>query len=160
MNLNRYSKIIITVLTCLAVGYISSFATQSSINSWYVTLEKPFFNPPNWIFAPVWTVLYILMGISFGLIWSTPSIEKSILKKAMIYFSIQLGLNFIWSVLFFGLQNSLLAFIEITLLILYIYETIRIFKTINTSAAILLYPYLIWVSFASILNGSIWWLNQ
>jgi translocator protein len=151
-------KILIAVVVCLGVGYASSFATQSSVNDWFPTLEKPFFNPPAWLFAPVWTLLYILMGISAGLIWSQP-IEIETKKKALTLFLTQLALNAAWSILFFGLRNPLLALIEIVLLWLLIRETYVVFKEINKTASYLLLPYLAWVSFAAILNAAIWWLN-
>ncbi|WP_291116601.1 TspO/MBR family protein [Flavobacterium sp. UBA6135] len=158
--MSKTIKIIIAVVVCLSVGYASGMATQSSIQTWYPTLTKPFFNPPNWIFAPVWTVLYIMMGISAGLIWSKKSQSPDLVKNALLLFSIQLILNAIWSFLFFGLNNTLLALIEILLLGLLILETIKKFKPIDALAAKLMIPYLLWVVFATILNGSIWWLNR
>jgi translocator protein len=158
--MNKSTKIIISICVCVLVGFLSGFATQSSVKTWFLTIEKPFFNPPSWVFAPVWTILYIMMGIAFGLIWSSNYKDKEFLKKAMIVFGIQLALNALWSILFFGLCNPFLALIEIVLLWLFIFETIKVFKPIDGLASKLLYPYLAWVSFASILNGSIWWLNR
>ena len=158
--MNKYVKIIISISVCLLVAFLASIATQSSVKTWFLTIEKPFFNPPSWLFAPVWTVLYIMMGISFGLIWSSDFKDKKVVKSAMIIFGIQLFLNALWSILFFGLCNPLLAFVEIILLWLFIFETIKVFKPINALASKLLYPYLAWVSFAAILNASIWWLNR
>lgn len=151
-------NIILAVFICLGVGFASSIATQSSVNDWFPTLEKPFFNPPAWVFAPVWTLLYILMGISAGLIWSQP-IDSQIKKKALTLFLTQLALNATWSILFFGLKNPLLALIEIVLLWLFIFETYKAFGQIHKTASFLLLPYLAWVSFASVLNAAIWWLN-
>ena len=158
--MNKYVKIIISISVCLLVAFLASIATQSSVKTWFLTIEKPFFNPPAWLFAPVWTVLYIMMGIAFGLIWSSDFKDKKVVKSAMIIFGIQLFLNALWSILFFGLCNPLLAFIEILLLWLFILETIKVFKPIDSLASKLLYPYLAWVSFATILNASIWWLNR
>ncbi len=158
--MNKSVKISISVAVCVLVGFLSGFATQSSVTTWFLTLEKPFFNPPSWLFGPVWTLLYIMMGIAFGLVWSSDFKDKKALKTAMIVFGIQLVLNALWSILFFGLQNPLLAMIEILLLWLFIFETIKLFKPINAIASLLLYPYLAWVSFATILNCSIWWLNR
>ena len=158
--MNKPIKLTISVSVCVLVGFLSGFATQSSVKTWFLTLEKPFFNPPSWLFAPVWTLLYIMMGIAFGLIWSSNFQDKKLLKKAMIIFGIQLALNALWSILFFGLCNPLLALIEIVLLWLFIFETIKLFKPISSLASKLLYPYLAWVSFATILNASIWWLNR
>ena len=157
----KLSKGIISVTVCVLVGFLSGFATQSSVKTWFPTLVKPFFNPPAWVFAPVWTILYILMGLSFAIVWSNTNVknEKNI-KKAMLLFGIQLVLNALWSILFFGLCYPFLAFIEILLLWLLIFETIKAFGKIDTLAAKLLYPYLAWVSFATLLNGSIWYLNN
>jgi benzodiazapine receptor len=142
---------------------LSSLATRSSVDTWFLTLEKPFFNPPSWVFAPVWIVLYILMGYSFAIIWSNKSQSRrsrEIIKNAMLVFGVQLALNALWSVLFFGLCNPFLALIEIALLWLMIFETIKAFNKIDNFASKLLLPYLVWVSFATILNGSIWYLNS
>lgn len=152
-------KIIIVILVCVSIGYLSGTVTRDSITTWYPTLVKPVFNPPNWIFAPVWTLLYVMMGIAAGLVWTSDS-EVKIVKKALGFFAIQLGLNALWSYLFFGLHNPLLALIEIVLLLLLIFETYKQFKKIDKVAAMLLLPYLAWVSFATILNASIWWLNK
>lgn len=145
----------------MLVGFLSGFATQSSVKTWFPTLVKPFFNPPAWVFAPVWTILYVLMGVSFAIIWSNEKRNNGEKKKnALFLFGIQLLLNALWSILFFGLCNPFLAFIEILLLWLLIFETIKAFRVIDALAAKLLYPYLAWVSFATILNGSIWYLNN
>jgi benzodiazapine receptor len=160
--MNKYTRILIVVVTCLAIGYFSGMATQSSIKTWFPTLIKPSFNPPNWVFAPVWSMLYIMMGIAAGLVWDRmeASKDKELVKKSLVFFAIQLGLNALWSVLFFGLRNPMLALIEIALLWLMIYETYIKFGKIDKIAGYLFLPYLAWVSFASILNASIWWLNK
>ncbi|MFN4199346.1 MAG: TspO/MBR family protein [Flavobacterium sp.] len=152
-------KIIITILICLGVGFASGFATQSSVSDWYPTLQKPFFNPPSWLFGPVWTVLYIMMGWAAGLVWSQ-NIDREIKKKALLLFTLQLLLNAAWSFLFFGLRNPFLALVEIVLLWLLIRETYLSFKPIHPLAAKLLLPYWAWVSFATLLNAAIWWLNK
>lgn len=157
----KLSKGIISVAVCVLVGFLSGFATQSSVKTWFPTLVKPFFNPPAWVFAPVWTILYILMGLSIAIVWSNENVKKGEnKKKAMFLFGVQLLLNALWSILFFGLCNPFLAFIEILLLWLLIFETIKAFGKIDTLASKLLYPYLVWVSFATLLNGSIWYLNN
>ena len=160
--MNKYTRILIVVVTCLAIGYFSGMATQSSIKTWFPTLIKPSFNPPNWVFAPVWSMLYIMMGIAAGLVWNRmeASKDKELVKKSLIFFAIQLGLNALWSVLFFGLRNPMLALIEIVLLWLMIYETYIKFGKIDKIAGYLFLPYLAWVSFATVLNASIWWLNK
>lgn len=152
-------KIVLLTVVCVAIGYLSGMVTRDSITTWYPTLEKPVFNPPNWIFAPVWTLLYIMMGVAAGLVWTSNSDEKTI-RKALGFFAIQFGLNALWSYLFFGLHNPLLALVEIVLLWLMIFETYNLFKRIDKTAGLLLIPYLAWVSFATILNASIWWLNR
>ena len=158
-NMKLGIKIAILIIVCLGIGYASSVVTQNGMETWFSTLEKPSFNPPNWLFAPVWTGLYICIAIAGGIIWN--KIETHPLaKKAMIFFIIQLALNTIWSFLFFGLKNPLIALLEIILLLLIIYETYMIFNKINKVAGYLFIPYLAWVSFAMFLNGSIWWLNR
>ena len=157
--MNKYLKIAYFVIICLAVGYLSSLVTQSSIATWYPTLEKPVFNPPNWVFAPVWTLLFIMMGVSAGLIWDKITEQKELVKKGLLFFIVQLALNALWSYLFFGLCNVLLASIEIVILLLVIFETYLIFKKIDKKAAMLLIPYMAWVSFATILTVSILILN-
>ncbi len=158
--MNKYLKITYCVAISLAVGYLSSNVTQSSIKTWYPTIEKPIFNPPNWVFAPVWTMLFILMGIAAGMVWNKLESNKELVKKGLLFFTVQLLLNALWSYLFFGLNNILLALIEIILLWLIIYETYYIFKQVDKKAGYLLIPYLAWVGFATILTGSIYWLNR
>lgn len=159
--MNKYTRILVLVVTCLAVGYFSSLVTRLAVESWYPTIQKPSFNPPNWLFAPVWTILYIMMAVAGGLVWhEINSPRKEEVKKSMLFFAIQLGLNALWSYLFFGLKNPLLALIEIVLLWLMIYETYIKFVKINKFSGYLFVPYLLWVSFAMVLNASIWWLNQ
>lgn len=158
--MDRIKKILIFVATCIGVGYISGIATQSGVDTWFPTLEKPFFNPPNWIFAPVWGLLYIMMGVAAGRIWSRIDYDRDAVKKALLFFAIQLALNALWSVLFFGLKNPLLALVEIVLLWLMIYETYAQFSKLDKIAGWLFIPYLLWVSFATVLNASLWWLNR
>lgn len=157
--MNKYFKILIFVATCLAVGYLSSIVTRSSITTWYPLITKPSFNPPNWIFQPVWTTLFVFMGIAAGLVWDKIDNNRHEVKKALIFFLIQLLLNALWSFLFFGLKNPMLALIEIILLELIIYETYIKFRKLDKFAGYLLLPYLLWVGFAAILNAAIWWLN-
>lgn len=158
--MQKIVRIALVVTTCLLVGFLSSIVTRESITTWYPTLTKPIFNPPNWLFAPVWTILYIMIGVAGGLVWSKLESNQEIVKKAFGFFVIQLALNALWSYLFFGLHNPLLAFVEIILLWLIIFETFNQFKKIDKTAAYLLIPYLVWVSFAMVLNFSIWWLNK
>lgn len=155
--MNKTLKLILCLLIPMAIGSISGIATAAGIKSWYLTLNKPFFNPPNYLFGPVWTLLYLLMGISIYLILQTPKTDMR--KKAIIIFCVQLGLNFIWSFLFFKFQRVGIAFIEILLIWASMLTMILTFYKLNKTAALLQIPYLLWVSFASILNGAIWWLN-
>lgn len=158
--MNKYFKILILVATCLAIGYLSGIVTRASIVTWYAVIQKPSFNPPNWIFAPVWTTLYVFMGFAGGLVWDKIDENRAEVKKALTFFAIQLALNALWSLLFFGLKNPLLAVIEIALLALMVYETMVVFFKINKLAGWLFVPYLLWVCFAAVLNASIWWLNK
>lgn len=158
--MNKLSRILTVVVTCLAIGYFSGLVTKSSIATWFPTLIKPSFNPPAWVFAPVWTMLYTMMGVAAGLVWNKINSQPETVKKALIFFAIQLGLNALWSILFFGLKNPLLALIEIVILWLMIYETYIKFGKIDKIAGYLFIPYLLWVSFATVLNSSIWWLNK
>ena len=151
-------KLFISILIPLLVGAISGFFTSSGVNGWYALANKPWFNPPNWIFAPVWTTLYVLMGIALFLVWKADA-DKSIKQTAIILFTLQLALNFFWSIIFFKLQQPGWAFVEIILMWLMILLTILWFGKINATAAWLLVPYICWVSFASVLNYSIWKLN-
>ncbi|MBW2982139.1 tryptophan-rich sensory protein [Candidatus Woesearchaeota archaeon] len=147
-------KLIISILLPFLASVIGGFFTSQSVSTWYITLIKPSFNPPSWVFGPVWTILYLLMGISLYLVWI-----KRYDKKAFTVFGIQLFLNALWSVLFFGLQNPLFAFIEIIFLWAAILITIIYFYRINKISAYLFIPYILWVSFAAVLNISIVLLN-
>lgn len=148
------------IATCVVVGYISGQVTRESVDTWYPTIAKPSFNPPNWIFMPVWSTLYIMMGLAAGLVWDKIEQQRETVRKGIIFFWIQLALNALWSYLFFGLHNPLLAMIEIVVLWLMIYETFVQFNKVNKVAGYLLIPYLLWVTFAAVLNASIWWLNK
>lgn len=158
--MNKITRILTVVVTCLCVGYFSGIITRESIEIWYPTLVKPAFNPPNWLFAPVWSVLYVMMGIAAGLVWNRIETDRINARKGLQFFAIQLALNFLWSYLFFGLHNPLLALVELVLLWLMIFETYVVFKKVDKIAGILLLPYLAWVSFAGILNAAIFWLNR
>ena len=157
--MNKLSKFVASILICEGVGLISTPFTIAAIPTWYVTLQKPFFSPPNWVFAPVWTFLYFLMGISVYLIWEQ-GLKKKKVKEALKFFLLQLVLNFMWSLFFFGLHAPFLAFIEIVILWLAIFVTIKKFYPLSRPAAYLLVPYLLWVSFAGYLNYTIWLLNK
>ena len=151
-------RLVVSIIICQAAGLAGSLFNFASIPTWYATVNKPFFNPPNWVFAPAWTTLFLLMGISLYLIWDKGLGSKGV-RKGVYIFGIQLGLNVLWSALFFGLRSPPLAFIEIVALWIAILLTIRAFIPISKRAAWLLVPYITWVSFAAILNLSIWALN-
>ncbi|MEO0165173.1 MAG: TspO/MBR family protein [candidate division WOR-3 bacterium] len=142
----------------LGAGFIGSLATRQSVSTWYATINKPPISPPSWLFGPVWTVLFILMGIAFYLVWNK-GLSLTPVKTAIIIFLIQLVLNVVWSFLFFGLRSPLYAFIEIIILWIAILLTIIYFFKVSYVAGYLLIPYILWVSFASILNGWIAVLN-
>ena len=154
-------KVLITLFICLliplAIGGISGFATASDITDWYITLNKPAFNPPNYLFAPVWTSLYTLMGISLFIIWKSPT--GRIRNNALVIFAVQITLNFFWSFLFFKFKLPGVALAEIVLLWTSILMMIIYFRRVSKLAASLQIPYLLWVSFATILNAAIWILN-
>ena len=150
--------IIIGVIICFTVGIVASQITQISVNTWYPTLKKPFFTPPSWLFAPVWTLLYLLMGIALGRVWYF-GIQQSHVKKAVYLFGFQLLFNGLWSLVFFGLKNPIGGLVVIVALFFLTIKTVQQFKTIELFASRLLYPYLIWICFASLLNGGIVFLN-
>ncbi len=160
MDIKKLFKIFIFIIACEIVGAIGSIFTIPNIPIWYASLVKPFFSPPNWVFGPVWTLLFLLMGIALYIIWEIK--EKKLLEKrfyALSWFKIQFAFNVIWSYLFFGLRNPFYGFIGIIFLWCSIVLTIIYFYKINKKAAYLLVPYLVWVSFATILNYSIMMLN-
>jgi benzodiazapine receptor len=150
--------LIALILVCQLAGLLGSFFTAPSIPAWYAGLEKPSFSPPNWLFAPVWLILYTLMGVAAYLIWER-GIGRKEARSALIIFALQLVLNTFWSLLFFGLQSPKLALIEIVILWFFIFLTIWKFAKISSLAGLLLLPYLAWVSFAALLNFFIFRLN-
>jgi translocator protein len=156
--MKNLSKLLISVVGCQLVGFAGVPFTIYAIPSWYATLNKPFFSPPNWIFGPVWTLLYFLMGVSFYLIWKQ-SWKKKKIATAGKYFLAQLGLNFIWSPIFFGLRAPLLGLVVIVAMWVLIVMTLKKFYPLSKLAFYLLIPYLLWVSFATILNAAIVVLN-
>ncbi|CAN5178927.1 TspO/MBR family protein [soil metagenome] len=155
----RIKPFIISLFVCFSAGAIGSIFTASSIPTWYATLNKPFFNPPNWIFGPVWTTLYFLMAVSLYKVWinKTNTNNKNI---ALICFGSQLLLNTLWSIIFFGFKSPFLAFITIIILWILILQMIISFYRIDKNAGLLQIPYLLWVSFAALLNFFIMILNR
>ena len=157
MNFKKIGLLVGFILLPVIVGITASIATQSSVDTWYLTLEKPFFNPPNWLFAPVWTTLYVLMGVSAYMIHTqAPSAMRTL---AMDVFYFQLFLNFLWSWLFFWFQSPLLGLICIIFLLVVLIVMIRRFYGLNKTAAVLQIPYLLWILFATSLNTAILYLN-
>ena len=154
----KLPQLIGAIFICQLAGIVGSIFTISAIPTWYAHLTKPAFSPPNWIFGPTWTILYTLMGIAMYLIWEK-GIQKKSVKEAIWIFGLQLLLNFFWSVIFFGLKQPLLAFGEILFLWLAIGVTMTKFYKLSKTAAYLLFPYILWVSFAAVLNLKIVLLN-
>jgi len=157
MKINDIIKLVASVILCQIAGFLGSLFTTPAIPTWYKTLNKPFFTPPNWIFSPVWISLFILMGISLFFVWRRTDHPK--FKISFIFFFVQLILNILWSIAFFGLQSPLLGLVDIILLWIAILLTLQIFLKISKFAGVLLIPYLLWVSFATLLNFSLWILN-
>jgi len=153
-----WMKLAISIIGCELVGLLGTVFTASSIPTWYAGLNKPFFSPPNWIFGPVWTLLYAFMGISFYLLWKKGWGKKSHVD-ARNFFLAQLAVNFIWTPIFFGLRSPILGLITIVLMWILIVVTMKKLYPISQNAFYLLIPYLAWVSFATALNAAIVFLN-
>lgn len=151
-------KLIVSIIACQLAGVIGSAFTTPAIPTWYAALVKPPFTPPSWLFAPAWITLYVLMGISASLVWRVGLDQKRV-RTALILFLVQLVLNALWSVAFFGLQSPLGGIIVIVLLWAAILLTILKFFRISTAAGALLVPYIAWVTFAATLNAYIYVLN-
>lgn len=155
---DNYFVLVLSILAAQAAGGIGSIFTFSAITDWYLYLNKPFFSPPNWVFGPVWTLLYTLMGISAYLVWRKYQFGKKSRAFWHVY-ATQLVLNALWSILFFGLKLTGLALVEILAMWYFIARSIQEGKKLSPWSAYLLYPYLAWVTFASFLNLAIWLLN-
>lgn len=167
MRIQNYLRLLTAIALCESAGVLGSFFTVSSISTWYNTLNKPEFSPPNFVFGPVWIILYALMGVSLYLIWcsfknksKSKSKNKKEIQYSLILFLIHLGVNAAWSIIFFGLKNPFLAFLNIIILWLLIVAVVYKFYKIDKRASYLLIPYLFWVSFAMVLNYYIWVLNM
>jgi len=145
------------VFLCLLVSALGGLATASSVTDWYTTLNKPPFNPPDWVFAPVWTALYLMMAVAAWRVWRLPGSELR--SRGLWLFGVQLVVNLAWSFLFFGWQRIELALFDILLLLVLIALNLRWFWQLDRVAGWLLLPYLAWVAFATLLNASLWWLN-
>ena len=151
-------KLIASIFLCQMAGAIGSLATFQNITGWYLTLNKPFFTPPNWVFGPVWLTLYTLMGIALYLVWMQ-GLEKRKVKQALQIFGLQLTLNSLWSIVFFGMHGLAAGLFVIVILWLAILWTITRFWKIDRTAAWLLVPYIVWVTIATALNAGVWLLN-
>jgi benzodiazapine receptor len=158
MERSDLTKLLLSVVATVGLGSLGGLATVSEVQGWYATLQKPSFNPPNWLFGPVWTLLYLLMGISFYLIWKQH--VSAVRNQALLLFGMQFLLNFCWSFIFFRFHQTGWAFVEIIFMWIMIFSTILAFGKLSSTAAWLLVPYISWVSFASLLNGAIWYLNR
>jgi len=162
--MTKKSKNILRLAAAIAIsefaGIVGSVFTTPSITTWYASLNKPALNPPSWVFAPVWTTLFLFMGVAAYLVWVRPNIKDRQRRTALTVFGVQLALNTLWSILFFGLHNPFAAFVEIIFMWLAILTTIILFHKISRAAAWLLVPYILWVTFASYLNFSLWRLNS
>lgn len=154
-----FSKLFFSIAICQAAGLIGTIFTVSSIENWYKLLNQPSFQPPNWLFGPVWTILYTFMGISLYLIWIKGTKKKEV-RQAIKLFFIHLILNSSWSIVFFGLHNILFALINIVILWILIVVVMVKFYKIDKKASFILIPYLAWVSFATVLNYYIWLMNK
>lgn len=157
--MNNTLKLIIAIAIPIIVGGTSGFFTATGVESWYQTIARPTWNPPGWIFGPVWTTLYVMMGISLFLVWKEDT-SVELKKIGIALFAIQLVLNFFWSFIFFNQHQIGWALVEIVAMWVFILLTIFAFAQVNKAAAWLLVPYISWVSFATILNFTIWQLNK
>ncbi len=161
MKITKHIRLALSIIICLAAGVVGSASTMPAVATWYTTLAKPFFSPPNWLFGPVWTILYILMGVSLYIVWSKDRVSRvsKWKRKAIGLFALQLFLNALWSLLFFGLRSPALGFAGIAPLWISIAATMHLFRKIDRKAFWLLVPYILWVSFAAFLNFSVWMMN-
>ena len=151
-------KLVISITVCELAGVAGSFFTMPAIEGWYKTIQKPSFTPPNWLFGPVWIVLFLLMGIAAYLVWNK-GWDKIEVRTSLYSFCIQLALNVFWSILFFGLESPFFGTVEIFILWGFILLTILEFYRISKPAGLLLFPYVLWVSYAAVINFFIWRLN-
>ncbi len=156
-SLSQWLVLVLFLAICLATAGLGTAWTNLSVADWYAAIKKPSWTPPNWVFGPVWTTLYIGMAVAAWLVWRRNGLADAWL--ALLVFGVQLSLNAVWSLLFFGMRNPGIAFVDVVLLWFAVAGTIVTFGRISSLAAILLVPYLAWVSFAAALNWSIWRMN-
>jgi benzodiazapine receptor len=157
-NLREIPKLILSVLVVFVAGTLGTLATLPEITTWYAALAKPAWTPPNWTFGPIWSTLYVLMGVALFLVWRQ-GLDRKDVRYAILIFAVQLLLNILWSVVFFGMHSILGGFILIMMLWIAILINILAFYIISRAAGLILIPYLIWVSIASYLNYSVYLLN-
>ena len=158
MRSRRWLVLLGFLVASFAAATIGGLATASSVGTWYLTLHKPSWNPPGWLFGPVWSVLYTCMGIAGWRVWLRESSAPR--SHALRLFFVQLGLNALWSCLFFGLRNPGLALLEVVVFLAVLVAAQIRFWRLDRAAGQLWFPYLAWVSFATVLNGTVWWLNR
>ena len=158
MKIQNWRKLVFAEVLCLGTGVLGSVFTANSVVSWYPTINKPSWNPPAWVFGPVWTTLFLMMGVAFYRLLIKKQTKKTM--EAINVFSVQLGLNILWSILFFGIKSPWLAFVEIVVLWVAIWISLRRFWAIDRVAGWLMFPYLAWVSFASLLNLTVALINK
>jgi tryptophan-rich sensory protein len=158
MMIKDWIALLACLMLCAFVGFAGSRFSRDALADWYPVLRKPDLNPPNWLFAPIWTILYLVMGVAAWMIWRASPAPH--VTSALIIFVVQLALNFFWSVVFFHWRRPDAAFIDLLLMWLAIVATIIAFAAVRPVAAVLLVPYLAWVTFAGYLNGGIWRLNR
>lgn len=152
-------RLLVAVALPLAAGILGAFLTVDSVRDWYPSLVRPSFAPPSWVFGPVWTTLYVMMGVASWMVWRTGAGTPEV-RGALVIYGVQLALNFAWSPLFFGLRQPALALVDIVLLLGLVAWTVVRFYRVSKPAGWLLIPYLGWVAFATVLNAGFWWLNR
>lgn len=159
MNLRSVAALIVCVALPLVVGALGALGTLDGVQTWYPTLRRPSFAPPSWLFGPVWTTLYVMMGVASWLVWREGAARPEV-RSALALYGIQLAFNLAWSWLFFGLRQPTAALVDIVVLLALIAVTAQRFAAVSRIAAMLMLPYLAWVAFATALNAGFWWLNR
>ncbi len=161
IKVKEFPLLVLCIMICQAAGFIGSYFTDKSIYTWYPTLIKPWFTPPGWLIGAVWFILFILMGVSLFFVWrNNLRLKNLLIRRSIIIFGAQLIVNILWSAAFFGLKSPEAGLITISVLWVMILATIMMFRRVSRDAALLLIPYILWVSFAAFLNYSIWILNH
>ena len=159
MTTRSVAGLIVCIALPLAVGALGALGTMDGVRSWYPSLTRPSFAPPSWVFGPVWTTLYVLMGVASWLVWREGTARPEV-RSALALYAVQLAFNLAWSWLFFGFRQPAAALADIVVLLALIAVTAQRFARISRIAALLMLPYLAWVAFATMLNAAFWWLNR